>query len=149
MQFCSQSIVNYIPPNPGSEWDFISMLLRMSTFDKFLLSILYKENYTFTKWQIRKLSTLIVRDFSHKKLLVDLFKISSSWKRSHIYNKLFFDVLIHGAGCPWIYFFSFHFLNLINIDYSALSHIIKKAKNILVRLRFTKFYSYIRKFRGR
>jgi hypothetical protein len=135
IKYCPQSIVNYIPPNPGSEWNFISMLLKMATFDKFLISILYKDNYAFTKRQIIELSTLIVRDFPRIKLIIDLFKLDNRWKRSYIYNKIFFDVLIHDTEHHWIYFFLFHFLNFINIDYVHLSKIKQKAKNILKRFK--------------
>jgi hypothetical protein len=138
IKFCSESIVNYIPPNPGSEWDFISMLLRASTFDKFTMSILYKNNYAFKKKQLIELSALLIRDFSHRKLIYDLFRINSRWRRVYIYNKLFFDVLINDNGHHWIYFFIFHFFNLINIDYANLFKLKQKVRNILRRFKVKK-----------
>jgi hypothetical protein len=138
IKFCPESIVDYIPPDPGSEWDFIPMLLRMSTFNKFALSIFYKGNYVITKRQIIELSILIVRDFSRIKIITDLFKINNRWRRRYIYNKLFFDVFIHDARHHWIYFFLFHFLNLIHIDYVGLSKIKRITKNALKQFKSVK-----------
>jgi GT2 family glycosyltransferase len=138
MKFCPQCIVNYIPPNHDSEWDFISTLLMFSTFNKFSMAIFYKNNYTVTKKQIIELSTLIIRDFPRKKLLLDLFKINNPRKRGYIYNKLFFDVFIYDTGHHWIYFFLFHFLNLVNISYANLSKIINKLEDILTKYRLRK-----------
>jgi glycosyltransferase involved in cell wall biosynthesis len=134
-KFCPESIVSYIPPAPGSEWNFLSSLVVASTLEKFLMSIFYKDNYAITKRQIIELGTLYIRDFSRTKLIIDLFKINSRWKRGYIYNKLFFDMMIHDTKHHWAFFFLFHFLNLINIDYAGLSKIKQKTKNIIKRFR--------------
>jgi GT2 family glycosyltransferase len=136
MKFCPQSIVSYISPDAGSEWDFIPMLIRVSTFDKFAMSILHKnDDFVLTKRQVVELGLLIARNFPQRKLLLDLLKIRDLWKRKYIYNKLFFDVLIHGARYHWMYFFLFHLFNIINIDNVKLSSMIKKIKDVIKKIK--------------
>jgi hypothetical protein len=99
------------------------------------MSFLEETNCTFKKKQITELSALVIRDFPRKKLLMDLFKINNSRQRAYIYNRLFFDVFVHDTGHHWIYFFLFHFLNLLNIKYDNLSNMAKKIKPFWYRIK--------------
>lgn len=112
MAFIPDVIVSFKPPEPGSNWNFIPVILGLSSFGDLDVSM--------NKKQHNRLCSLVVRDFNHLKFIYDLSLIKKRWKRKYIYTKVFFNLYIHDRNFHWIHFFIFHIIFLFRINVVSL-----------------------------
>ncbi|MDR2917481.1 MAG: glycosyltransferase [Tannerella sp.] len=113
MKFCPEAIVKYIPPVPGSGWDYTPTLLGLSSVTDISQSI------KLTRKQLNELSGLLARNFSHAIFIEKLSSVKDRKIRKAFYEKIFRNLFIH-HGPKWIYYFVFYFtfysgINVIGI----------------------------------
>ena len=122
LKLCSKAIIKYLHPVAGSEWNFITTILGLSSFADI------NQNITLSNKQQNELSGLVVRDFSHIKFLECLFLIKDRKARKYFYEKVFKSLYIHTNISKWRYYLIFFIMYYLNINIISMG---KKIRKIL------------------
>jgi glycosyltransferase involved in cell wall biosynthesis len=122
IKFRKETIVKYLPPDPSTAWNFIEVILGISTISSI--------NIDLNKCQHIELKRILVRSFSHVTFIRDCLLMKNKYKQINIYNKVYFSLYIYDRNYHWIYFISFYLClfakRCFNMDVFYLLIIIKK-----------------------
>ena len=108
LKFCPENIVKYISPDPSSKWNFLQVLLGISSFADI--------DFGLDKKQHHILCMLVFRNFSLTTLISQLFRIKDRWRRKYIFKKIFSSFYGYETKKRWISYLIFYFIYYSRID---------------------------------
>jgi GT2 family glycosyltransferase len=115
MMFTSKSIVSFIPPTPGTHWDFVPAIVGLAS--------LADIDFGLNKTNHHELCALAVRDFPHGKFIYDLLSVKNRWKRNYYYKRVFYSLYIHDKKFHWKFFLIFYIIHFLRINKGLVAKI--------------------------